>query len=225
MKKFFGIFGRPAPLWALSLTWAAMLAGIGVAAAPWTYGQIVSSAAITPSPAPTGYYGPAVIAQATAAPTAQTGYINLNGGATFGQVTDSGATASTLASFSSGKVLGSTTASTFGLAPVYNSTGTLQTASTLHVSIMTAGTGTSVTCTVGNVCFTHTFTLSGAAAFSGVPYCSASGDYDDGIGGLAGFTANAQASTGTTIYADVSNVAASPVASQPYMVYVICVGT
>ena len=46
----------------------------GTATAPQFVGN---AAAATPSPAPTGYYGPAVIAQATSAPTFQPGYIGI----------------------------------------------------------------------------------------------------------------------------------------------------
>lgn len=72
MKNFL----KPASLWLVVFIIVTMTVVVR-AAAPWFYGNVVTSAAVTPSPAQTGYYGMPSIVQATAAPTAQPGYLNV----------------------------------------------------------------------------------------------------------------------------------------------------
>jgi hypothetical protein len=83
MKSLWSKINSPLPGWLTLILLCGTLtahAALPSFSASW----ITANAAATPSPAVTGFYGPAVIAQATAAPTAQPGGINVTKGITSG---------------------------------------------------------------------------------------------------------------------------------------------
>ncbi len=72
-------FNAPLPGWVTIALIVLSVSLSAAAATPTLYGQLISNASVTPSPAVTGFYGEAVVAQATGAPTAQPGNLGVTG--------------------------------------------------------------------------------------------------------------------------------------------------